>query len=453
MNILLITTDQQHARMMSCAGEAHAATPALDALAAAGTRFELAYSPNPVCVPCRYSWLSGVMPHVFGGMEGNPPTHPTIREHIDTPLLGHLFRDAGFETVCGGKMHVEEPYNFRKEDEGKFGFDHLTENNRDELAARCAAFLEQDRGRPFFLWASFDNPHDICHFNRDHVREAFIRATPVESLPPLPANFEPTRDETSWMRHFRDGSLEAADGYDFGLNRTYGKITGDWDETMWRYYRAYYRHCLETIDAQIGSVLAALRRSSHAANTLVCLTSDHGDHDGAHRLAMKRSFYEESARVPFILSGPGIRAGEVDRRHPVNTGLDLIPTLCDYAGLAVPAGLKGKSLRRLAEGDEVADWPVFTISQTLGGRMVRTLNFKYNLYNTAEEELFDMLADPGEMINLANDPRFVETIREHRKILAQWAKAHDDDKAKGYLERMTCRSETETNNKQQGKAR
>ncbi len=212
MNILLITTDQQHGRMLSCAGEKYARTPALDALAAGGRRFELAYAPNPVYVPCRYRWISGMMPTVFGGMEGNPPSaHPAIREHIDTPMLGH-------------------------------------------------------------------------------------------------------------------------------------------------------------------------------------------------------SFYEESARVPFLVTGPGLRAGVVDTTRPVHTGPDLIPTLCDFAGIEVHANLQSRSLRGFADFERADD-----------------------LYATAEEALFDPRTDPGEMNNLADDPTFDGVLREHRTMPAGWAHVHRDHKADNYL--------------------
>jgi len=440
-NVLFVTTDQQHSRMMSCAGEPDVSTPNLDKLAASGTRFDLAYSPNPVCVPCRYSWLTGVMPHKFEGMEdnfkGRRNDMPVIRECIDTPSLGWLFRDAGYETVLGGKMHVEGPYNYQKEDEEKFGFTHLISNNREELVTACADFLKRPHETPVFLWASFDNPHDICSFRRQ--MDEFIQRTPAESLPPLPANFEPTRDETEWMEGFRKGTLGEEDEFELGLNRSYGQAAQEWDELTWRYYRAFYRHYVEVADAQIGGVLDALRESGLEDNTVVIFTSDHGDHDGAHQLAMKRSFYEESAHVPFIISGQGARPVVVDSQHLINTGLDLIPTLCDYARIEVPSSLKGRSLRPIANGESCSNWPEFAVSQTVGGRMIRTKRYKYNLYShtKSEEQLFDVQNDPGETQNLASDPNYAEELAKHRSILSKWVEEEHDDKAKDYIDKLS----------------
>ena len=119
-NILLITTDQQHFRLMSCAGDPYVKTPNLDRLAADGVRFDLAYSPNPVCVPCRYSWMTGRMPSTFNGLETNLKGgggRPKIRDCIETPCMGTLLRSAGYETVCGGKLHVEGGYSFTPDDD------------------------------------------------------------------------------------------------------------------------------------------------------------------------------------------------------------------------------------------------------------------------------------------------------------------------------------------------
>ena len=114
----------------------------------------------------------------------------------------------------------------------------------------------------------------------------------------------------------------------------------------WAYYRL-----TEQVDRQMGQVLQALREAGLEEKTLVVLTSDHGDMDGSHRLEHKSMFFEEAARVPFIVSLRGVtKPGLVDNQHLVSSGLDLIPTLCDFAGLKPPAVPRGCSVRALAEG-------------------------------------------------------------------------------------------------------
>ena len=439
-NILLITNDQQHHRLMSCAGDTYVKTPNLDRLAASGARFDLAYSPNPVCVPCRYSMMTGRMPHVFGGLEDNwkrdRSRRPKMRDHIDTRPMGWMMRDAGYETAVGGKLHVEGGYSFTKEDEPTYGFACLTSDIRDDLADECARFLRRPHEQPFLLWASFESPHDICGFL---TRDGALREQDEPLDVPLPDNHGPTRDECEWMRGFRDGSLGEESRIELGLNRRYGRLAAAWDERTWRRYRGAYRSFMETADRQIGVVLDALYDAGLAERTVVIFTSDHGDHDGAHRLTMKRSFYEESAHVPLIVSAPGrVAPGVVDERHLVNVGPDLIPTLCDYAGVEAPASLPGRSVRALAEGRGEYDWREYVVSETVGGRMVRTARYKYMVYclDRAEEQLFDMEADPGEMENLAPRSEKRDVLAAHRSTLRGWVDKHGDEKGRAYLDAL-----------------
>jgi len=101
--------------------------------------------------------------------------------------------------------------------------------------------------------------------------------------------------------------------------------------------------------------------------------------------------------------------------------LDLIPTLCDFAGVAAPAALKGRSLRALAEGRNPASWRETLVVESLGGaRMLRSARYKYVAYKNKEEQLMDLETDPGEMRNLARDAKFAPVLAEHRRLLKEW---------------------------------
>ncbi len=160
-NILLIITDQQHAGMLSVAGNPYVRTPAMDSLASSGARFELAYCGNPVCVPSRFGMLTGVMPSRIG-METNDTKLP-VPESILAHSLGRVFREAGYQTVYGGKLHT--PMNLKQ-----IGFEPLTPDQRQGLADQSVEFLKTPHDKPFLLVTSFINPHDICYMA--------IRATP-----------------------------------------------------------------------------------------------------------------------------------------------------------------------------------------------------------------------------------------------------------------------------------
>ena len=441
-NILLITTDQQHHRLASYAGDRYVRTPNLDRLVDRGTRFELTYCANPVCVPSRSAMISGYMPHVFDGLEDNfqsrDASPPGIADWIDTPTMGELIRDAGYDVYYGGKLHVEGISAFTSEETGRFGFQSLTADTRDDLAHRSAEFLEGRNGdRPFFLWASLIQPHDIC-LVLDEDGKPRHPVDPSSTLPPLPENFEPPQDEPKWLEGFRDGTLGDEADVELGRNRAFGRAARNWTEEDWRTYRGAYRHHMADADRQIGIILDALERSGLADGTVVVYTSDHGDHDGEHRMTMKRSFYEASSHVPFIISWPGhVPSGRLDSTHLASSGIDLLPTLCDFAGGAVPESPPGRSLKPLALDDHVSGWREHLVVETIAGRMLRTKRFKYSLFHfegRSEEMLCDMQDDPGETRNVATDPAHRQILTEHRTALREWAQRNHDSKGIAYLE-------------------
>jgi arylsulfatase A-like enzyme len=445
-NILFIMTDQQHAGMMSCTGNPCVKTPALDRLAASGMRFTQAQASNPVCVPSRYSLQTGLMPSAIGMGRNEDSPQATVTDDMVRQSLGNLFQAAGYETVYGGKVHLPNRMNNLK----NLGYRNLTPDSRQKLAEACADFLKGPHERPFLLFASFINPHDICYMAinayarslgesvannvdsktceavLDQARQsgdlaAFVR----DHCPPLPANHgipnsEPeciTRNYTE-LRSFRD------------------YVRRNWSDDQWRLHRWAYCRLTERVDAQIGMVLNALREAGLEDDTLIVFTSDHGDMDSAHKLEHKSILYQEALNVPFIMSLPGrIAKGAVDRTHLVSNGLDLLPTLCDYAGIAAPAGRRGRSLRPLAEGKTAEPWRDFVVAESQNGRMVRTDRFKYCVYDSGAhpELLTDLQNDPGEMKNLTDVPAFQSVLDRHRKILRDWVQQTGDKIAASYI--------------------
>jgi choline-sulfatase len=195
----------------------------------------------------------------------------------------------------------------------------------------------------------------------------------------------------------------------------------DWTEADWRVHRYAYCRLTESVDAQVGRVLGALRDAGLEEDTLVVLTCDHGDLDGAHMLEHKDFFYDECARVPFILRYPAaVRGGQVDGGHLIGASTDLFPTICDFAGVQPPGGLPGMSVRALASGPAGAGWRESLLAESRNGRMVRTARYKFASYSAGanREWLGDMASDPGEMVNLAGRPEYSSEVELHRALLA-----------------------------------
>ena len=175
------------------------------------------------------------------------------------------------------------------------------------------------------------------------------------------------------------------------------------------------------VDGAIGMVLDALEETRRDRDTVVVFTSDHGDGMGAHMLWQKRYFYEEAARVPFIVSWRGHTPTGADDREHLVSGLDIAPTLCDYAGIEPMPLQRGRSVRPLVERRDV-EWRDFLVSEAFTtGRMIRTPTHKLIKYHgDATEQLFDMRADRGEMHNLIGDRSSASTAASMRRMLAEW---------------------------------
>jgi choline-sulfatase len=446
-NILLIVTDQQRAGMLSCAGNPWVKTPHLDSIAANGVRFERAYVANPVCSPSRMSMLTGRMPSEIG-MECNEDLQRPVRvtAAMMDSSLGMTFRKAGYQTIYGGKTHLP-PTESGSGALGDYGFELLTRDERDDLANACAGFLRQKHERPFLLVASLINPHDICfmaigayaEFQKQQANRRNIAIQNMEKAralpegvaedeffrrycPPLPANYEPAKDELSAVMLDK---------------REFQKwVRANWTDRDWRLHRWTYARLTEKVDAEVGTILRALRESGRENDTLVVMTADHGDQDASHRLEHKEVLYEEATRVPFLVSWKGVtKAGGVDREHLVSSGLDLIPSLCDFAGISKPAGLRGRSVRALAEGAG-GEWRQSLVVESHLSRVVHAGDWKYFVGRNAKhgescgicpdriqafdgrvrEMLIDLKNDPGETTNLALDRTHRKRLEEGRRL-------------------------------------
>jgi len=446
-NILFIMTDQQSAGMLSCAGNPYLQTPAMDRLAASGVRFERAYATNPVCVPSRFSLQTGLMPSAIGMSRNEDEAAAVVTDDMMRNSLGNVLRGAGYETVYGGKTHFPK----RMRDLGEIGYRNLTNDCREGLARSCAGFLDGPHDKPFFLFASFINPHDICYMAINaHARaqggknvenldsrtceEVLDKARSSGDLdefvqrncPPLSPNFNVPENEPEGI------TLDYTEARPF---RSW--VRQNWTEDDWRLHRWAYCRLTEMVDREIGIVLEGLAAAGLEDNTLIVFTSDHGDHDSAHKLEHKSIPYEEAARIPFFMSWKGrIRPGGIDDAHLVSNGLDLLPTLCDYAGVEKPAGRPGSSMRPLAEG-KGAVWRDHVVVESQNARMIRSDRFKYCVYESGRnrEQFTDLKNDPGEMKNLAGKAEFEAEEKEHRRLLAEWVEKTGDKIGAAYIVR------------------
>jgi arylsulfatase A-like enzyme len=410
-NVLIVITDQEAPALRLPPLE----RPNLERLAARGVSFTRAYAAYPVCSPSRAVLLTGLYPHQNGVLENvnpgveSPPLDPAI------PNLGSVFTAAGWSTAWFGKWHLSA-----NEAVPSYGFAHayqppLGNNGREgdpEVAAHAAAWIRgRAAGEPWLAVVSILNPHDIGEPER--YADVEIEPYPVE----LPASFDddPTAPDRAPELRAHAGSRRE--------NRT------PTDHAAWIHYLRLYCHLLERNDPLLGTVLDAVAARADADRTIIVYTSDHGEMGGAHRMAQKRFLYEESVRVPLLFVYPGaVRASESGR---LASNVDVAPTLAVLAGVKWPSPLPGKNLLEAPPEGADADEAVFAevsipATRLLAGRvdrltrMVRTREWKYVLYPSGAEELYDTAADPIEVHNLAASPEHAGRRTELRERLTAW---------------------------------
>jgi arylsulfatase A-like enzyme len=413
-NFLFIICDQMNLDAMSYLGHPNVRTPNLDRLAQRGTCFMESHSTNPVCSPARSSLFTGRMPVETGVVHNDLP----IREGM--PNLGEWLRQqAGYETVYCGKWHLPDGYASAS----TAGFGALPSGGGsgamdDQWVTRsCEAYLRNRDPKsvdPFLLVASVHQPHDICYW--------MIRpSTLVPSEMPFPALEGELPELPPNHKSFPDGPPEVGHGYP------------DFDTDLrWRYYLYCYYRMVEMMDSDVGRLLEALEQTGHAEDTVVVFTSDHGEGAGRHSNVQKWHPYDESMKVLMIWAcPPRVQAGKIDRTHLVH-GVDVMSTLCDYAGVQAPPNARGLSLRPLLEGKEPA-WRDHLVSDWKAeGKIVRTQQYKLVTYaNEPKVQLFDMQQDPWEMNTLAGDPAMAPVIAQHQALLAAWNARMDPAPAQG----------------------
>ena len=430
-NVLIILTDQHTNDAISYLGNPNLHTPAMDSLAQGGVYFTESYCTSPVCGPARSSLLTGRMPHETGVVWNSTNIDPAY------PTVGQLFQREGYNSVWAGKWHLPEGYPAQSNMDSVRGFRVLPfesletswdtgEATDAPIADAVVGYLDNYREeKPFLLAVSLHNPHDICYVPRRP--DDYAKASQIEEpLPPLPPNFAVADNEPEFLQEKR-----RMDHYGEEL-----LLTHDYSEQDWRAYLYHYYRFTEMVDQQIGKILDALRANGLEENTIVVLTSEHGDGGAAHQWAAKLSLYQEAATVPFIIRWKGhIPAGVIDRTQLVS-GIDVTPTLCDYAGIKNSPTFTGRSLRPVLENPQatlrehlVVELADDKLDSTRHARMIRNQRYKYNLYNQGQrnEQLFDLWKDPGETQNLAEKPTYQSVKASLKQALDRWINQTDDD--------------------------
>ncbi len=486
LNVLLITSDQQHWNTLGQFNP-EVRTPALDKLASQGTTFRRAYCPNPTCTPTRASMITGKYPSQHGAYSLGtklPESEPTVGERLKeagyrTALVGK----AHFQPLHSTEEYPSlEAYpklqdlDFWADFAGPFyGFDHveLARNHTDEahvgqhyalwmeekglsnwrdyylqptgnvvaqqrkwliperfhynawIAERSNSLISQydEAGEPFFLWASFFDPHpkylapepwDTMYDPAQVTVPGFSPGEHEASPPHLQLTQQPDPDFSAWQEPNGAG----CHGFHSHLH--------DRDELA-KDIACYYG-MISCMDKYIGQIIDHLDDLGLAENTLVVFTSDHGHYFGQHGLIAKGAFhYEDGVRVPMIARLPGrIPAGQVS--DSLQSLVDYAPTFLDCCGLAVPDEMTGLSQQQVWRGDASEAREQVIIENrhqptTLHLKTYIDARYKITLYYHRDYgEIYDLVDDPNELNNLWPDAELRARLTEaflHAEMLKE----------------------------------
>jgi arylsulfatase A-like enzyme len=428
-NILLLLSDDLNTAL-SGFGHPQCKTPRLDALAKRGVRFENMHCQYPVCGASRASLMTGLYPYT-NGMLGNTGK---LRKNLpDVVTLSQLFRNNGyragrvskiyhmgipFEIIAGTANHDDAPSwdetvnikapeqnapgektEWSPKDKGSQTFTGIEAStgdleHADGMAADAAIeFLKRNKNKPFFLGCGFVRPHvplvapakyfDL--YDREAMVAPKVPAGDLDDVPAIIRNYK-SIDRYGVTPELHKGLLEA-------------------------YYAS-----ISYMDAQVGRVLDTLDELGLRKNTIVIFSSDHGYLLGHHNKFQKQHLFEESTRVPFILSVPWMSKSHGQASGHITELIDLYPTIAELGGLTPPADLHGTSLVPLLEDPSSKKWNkdlAFTISRS-GGESIRTKDWRFTHwgFGTKGSELYDRKNDPDEFTNLAMDPKYADRLEQ-----------------------------------------
>ena len=408
-NVLLIVSDNQRSDTIAALGNRFIQTPNLDALTRNGLAFKNAYfmgsTMGATCLPSRTMLMTGR--HLFRIPHGEASEEEEAAHPIaNIPSLPGLLRAQGYRSMRTGKQGNYPRFVAQEFDKNVVVARSV--NGSQRHADNAIEFLKSDQSdHPFFLYVAFGAPND------PHVGPA---TAPPEYMDMYPAGSVPVPDNYLPIHPFDNGEMIIRD-----------ELLAPWPRTreMIAQHLAGYYSVISYMDAQIGRIMSSLRETGHEDDTIVVFTSDTGTAIGSHGLMGMQNLYEHSIGVPLIVSTPGMRKGVAS--DALVYLFDLVPTICDLLDMPVPDGVDGESLLPVLEGkaDGVRD-SIFSAYRDVQ-RAIRDDRWKLIRYPRAGmTQLFDLLADPHECHNLAEDDSCKDNIEEMLNLLRQWARQLGD---------------------------
>lgn len=421
-NFLFILTDDQAPETLSAYGNKVCETPHIDRLAAEGMVLDDAHHmgswSGAVCLPSRTMIMTGRSVWKIPGARGPGLAFPRkFRAEAAQQSLPAVFNRAGYDTfrTCKNGNSFREANDLftvsrtatKRAGTAEGGSRWHGDQVLEFLAAREK---QQQERKPFLIYFGFSHPHDPRNATDElaakygAVNQGDLSA-PNPKAPPLQSNYLPAHP----FHHGHPGLRDEVKVQGVLKRRDEATIRNE----LGREYA-----CIENIDQQVGRVLAKLEALGELENTYIIYTSDHGIAVGRHGLTGKQNLYEHTWRVPFIVRGPGIKPGS--RASGYIYLMDVLPTLCDLAGIQVPDAVDGKSFRPVLEGqaERIRDvvYGVYCGGTKPGMRAIKTAGWKLVEYDVLEGEvrqtqMFNVIENPHEFLPEHHQPQIKALLK------------------------------------------
>lgn len=424
-NIVFFFADDQTTSTLGCYGNDVIQTPNIDALARNGTRFENAFVSHSICWVSRTTILTGLT----GRGYGEPGNRELARADAVATLYSDILREHGYRTGYFGKWHAKMPKGYQNKDH----FDEFEAIGRNPYykklpdgTLRHETELIVDRGIEFLKSQPKDKPFALnMWFNAGHAEDGDRR--PGIGHFPWPRAVDGMYEETEIA------APRLNDQATFDALPDFLKTTINRERFFWRWnteekyqtnIRSYYR-MISGIDGAIGRFMTALEEAGLSDNTIIVYSADNGYYMGNRGLAGKWSHYDESLRVPLIISDPRVSSDQKGKTSgAIALNLDFPATFLDWAGIEIPTRYQGRSLASIVTAEKPEDWRTESFHEHFAVRNripafegLRNERFKYVRYvdHGGYEFLHDMQNDPDELVNLASDPRYAKTLAAMRQ--------------------------------------
>lgn len=498
LNVLLITADQWRGDCLGAAGHPHVKTPNIDALARQAVYFKNHFCQAAPCSPARACLYTGLYQMTNRVVRNGTPLdarHDTIalaarRAGYDPTLFGYTDQSVDPRTVSGDdpwlrtyegilpgmSVRVRVP-----EDHGPWlswlekGGRKLPERGQDVWLPDGAP-ADPPSGKPphygaeetetaflvgeFLRWLGEVEASPAATARPWFAHVSFIRPHPPFIVPePYASMYDPAEgpafrgaaspDEAAAVHPFLAYSIDKQDKADF-IWGAEGKVR-DWDEATRRRIRATYWGMVSEVDAQIGRMIEGLKAQGVWDNTLVVLTSDHGEMMGDHQLFSKLGFYDQSFHIPLVVRDPRKEAGHGRVVEAFTESVDVMPTVLEAIGAGYPGWIDGRPLTAFLDGETPADWRdavhwEYDFREVATGEaeaalglpidasgmaVIRDADVKYVHFSGLSPLLFDLADDPDETRNVADDPAYASVRLHYAEKMLAWRARHLDKRLTG----------------------